>query len=145
MLDNIVSAYDKLLKAIAKLKDEGELDRQAFDNYKAKFEEALDNDLNTSMAITMVYEVLKADINDKTKLELINSFDYVLSLDLLALRNADNGVDAEFEAHIQALIEERTAAKKEKNFARADEIRNQLLEEGIILKDTREGVLWERA
>ena len=145
VLDNIVSAYDKLLKSVAKLKDEGELEKDAFDTYKAKFEEALDNDLNTSMAITVVYEVLKADISDKTKLELINSFDYVLSLDLTVLRNAEDGVDAELEAHIQALIEERTIAKKEKNFARADEIRNQLLEEGIILKDTREGVLWERA
>ena len=145
VLDNIVTAYDKLLKAVAKLKDEGEVDKDAFDSYKAKFEDALNNDLNTSMAITMIYEVLKADISDKTKLELVNSFDYVLSLNLTALRDADTGVDAELEAHIQALIEERAAAKKEKNFARADEIRNQLLEEGIVIKDTREGVIWERA
>lgn len=143
VLDNIVSAYDKLLKTVARLKDEGEVDEAAFNKYKEAFEEALDNDLNTSMAITVVYDMLKSDINDKTKLELVKSFDYVLSLNLTALRDAED--DTELEAHIMELINERTAAKKEKNFARADEIRNQLLEEGIILEDTREGVKWKRA
>ena len=54
-----------------------------------------------------------------------------------------SGVDAELEAYILAMIEERKAAKKEKNFARADEIRNELLEKGIALEDTREGVKWK--
>ena len=130
-LDNVVTAYDKLIKNIGKLKDEGEVDKDVFDEYKEKFENALDNDLNTSMAITVVYEMLKADTNDKTKLELARSFDEVLSLNLTALVGTDdNGNDDDLEAHIMAMIEERAAAKKEKNFARADEI--------------REGVKWER-
>lgn len=144
-LDNVVTAYDKLIKNIGKLKDEGEVDKDVFDEYKEKFENALDNDLNTSMAITVVYEMLKADTNDKTKLELARSFDEVLSLNLTALVGADdNGNDDDLEAHIMAMIEERAAAKKEKNFARADEIRDELLKEGIMIKDTREGVKWER-
>ncbi len=144
-LDNVVTAYDKLIKNIGKLKDEGEVDKAVFDEYKEKFENALDNDLNTSMAITVVYEMLKADTNDKTKLELARSFDEVLSLNLTALVGTDdNGNDDDLEAHIMAMIEERAAAKKEKNFARADEIRDELLKEGIMIKDTREGVKWER-
>ena len=144
-LDNVVTAYDKLIKNIGKLKDEGEVDKAVFDEYKEKFENALDNDLNTSMAITVVYEMLKADTNDKTKLELARSFEEVLSLNLTALVGTDdNGNDDDLEAHIMAMIEERAAAKKEKNFARADEIRDELLKEGIMIKDTREGVKWER-
>ncbi|MBQ1192549.1 MAG: cysteine--tRNA ligase [Lachnospiraceae bacterium] len=146
VLDNVVSSYDKLLKAVAKLKDEGEVDEAAYKTYREKFEAALDNDLNTSMAITVIYDLLKADVNDKTKLELIKSFDYVLSLDLLALHGKEeNAVDAELEKYILEKIEERKAAKKEKDFAKADAIRNELLEKGIILEDTREGVKWKMA
>lgn len=146
VLDNVVSSYDKLLKAVAKLKDEGEVDEAAYKTYREKFEAALDNDLNTSMAITVIYDLLKADVNDKTKLELIKSLDYVLSLDLLALHGKEeNAVDAELEKYILEKIEERKAAKKEKDFAKADAIRNELLEKGIILEDTREGVKWKMA
>lgn len=146
VLDNVVSSYDKLLKAVAKLKDEGEVDEAAYKTYREKFEAALDNDLNTSMAITVIYDLLKADVNDKTKLELIKSFDYVLSLDLLALHGKEeNAVDAELEKYILEKIEERKAAKKEKDFAKADAIRNELLVKGIILEDTREGVKWKMA
>ena len=76
-------AYNKLLSKIAALKDEGEVDRAAFDEYKAKFMAAMDNDLNTSMAVTVLYDVLKAKTNDKTKLALLDSFDTVLGLKLL--------------------------------------------------------------
>jgi cysteinyl-tRNA synthetase len=129
------------------------VDKASFDMWRAKFEDAIVNDMNTSMGITVIYDMLKADINDATKLALIESFDYVLSLDLLKAAaavadGADNSgeavkVDAELEAYILAMIEERKAAKKEKNFARADEIRNELLEKGIALEDTREGVKWK--
>lgn len=144
-LDNVASAYDKLIKSIGKLRDEGEVDKDAFDSFKERFIDALSNDLNTSMAITIIYDVLKADINDKTKLELIKDFDFVLSIDLLAGQNQvkSKGVDAELERYIIERIEERKAAKKEKDFAKADAIRNELLEKGIVLKDTREGTLWE--
>ena len=152
VMDNVAAAYNKLVKRIASLKNEGEVDQTSFDQWRTKFEDAIVNDMNTSMGITVIYDMLKADINDKTKLALIESFDYVLSLDLINAAKAlaedgDNGqasgVDAELEAYILAMIEERKAAKKEKNFARADEIRNELLEKGIALEDTREGVKWK--
>lgn len=148
-LDNMVAAYNKLAKKIAELKNEGEVDKDVFGQYKAKFEDALCNDLNTSMAITVLYDVVKADTNDATKLALINDFDYVLSLNLyeegkkLAETPANAGVDAELEAFVLAKIEERAAAKKAKDFATADAIRDELLAKGVAIKDTREGVKWE--
>lgn len=148
-LDNMVAAYNKLAKKVAELKNDGEVNREIFAEYRAKFEDALCNDLNTSMAITVLYDVLKAETNDATKLALINDFDYVLSLDLynqgknLATLSENAGVDAELEAFVLAKIEERAAAKKEKDFAKADAIRDELLTKGVAIKDTREGVKWE--
>ncbi|MGN1158205.1 MAG: cysteine--tRNA ligase [Agathobacter sp.] len=148
-LDNMVAAYNKLAKKVAELKNDGEVNQEIFAEYRAKFEDALCNDLNTSMAITVLYDVLKAETNDATKLALINDFDYVLSLDLynqgknLATLSENAGVDAELEAFVLAKIEERAAAKKEKDFAKADAIRDELLAKGVAIKDTREGVKWE--
>lgn len=146
-LDNIKSAYVKLVKRIQDLKEDGSVEQDKFREYKERFEKELCNDLNTSMAITVVYDLLKADMSDATKRALIEDFDKVLSLNLLTavVEDANTGVDAEMEAYILAMIEERKAAKKEKNFARADEIRDILLEKGIILEDTREGVKWKKA
>lgn len=146
-LDNIKSAYVKLVKRIQDLKEDGSVEQDKFQEYKERFEKELCNDLNTSMAITVVYDLLKADMSDATKRALIEDFDKVLSLNLLTavVEDANTGVDAEMEAYILAMIEERKAAKKEKNFARADEIRDILLEKGIILEDTREGVKWKKA
>ena len=145
-LDNTVAAYDKLVKRIGSLKREGEVDREKFDAYKQKFEAALCDDLNTSMAITVLYDMLKEDMSDAAKYALAEDFDRVLSLDLTtahAEKEAENKVDTELESYILGKIEERRAAKKEKNFARADEIRSELLAKGIILEDTREGVKWK--
>ncbi len=148
-LDNMVAAYNKLAKKIAEFKNEGEVEQEVFAQYKAKFEDALCNDLNTSMAITVLYDVVKAETNDATKLALINDFDKVLSLNLyeegkkLNETPANTGVDAELEAFVLAKIEERAAAKKEKDFATADAIRDELLAKGVAIKDTREGVKWE--
>lgn len=147
VLDNVAAAYNKLAKKAADLKDQGEVDEKAFAQFKASFEEAICNDLNTSMAITVVYDLLKADINDKTKLELIKDFDKVLSLDLIgagnALKEAGTLVDSELEQFINDKIAERAAAKKAKDFATADAIRDELLAKGVAIKDTREGVVWE--
>ena len=146
-LDNVESAYEKLVKKIAGLKNEGEVDQKAFDAYKAKFEDAICNDLNTSMAITVVYDVVKADINDATKLALLNDFDRVLSLNLTTagakLLEAGTAVDAELETFINEKIAERAEAKKAKDFAKADAIRDELLAKDVAIKDTREGVVWE--
>ena len=146
-LDNAVAAYNKIAKRVAELKDEGDIDETAFADFKKKFTDAVSNDLNTSMAITIVYDVLKADISDRTKLALIDDFEQVLDLGLResgkALLEASSSVDSELEAFINDKITERAAAKKAKDFATADAIRDELLAKGVAIKDTREGVKWE--
>ena len=144
-LDNIGQAYDKRVKRIAALSREGEVDRQQFEAYREKFEAALCDDLNSSMAMTVLYDVLKADVNDATKYALMESFDQVLSLDLTkGGKEASADVDEELAAMVESRIAERAEAKKAKDFARADAIRQELLEQGIVLKDTREGTLWSK-
>ncbi len=147
VLDNMSAAYDKLVKKIGTLDKEGVVDKEKFDLYRRKFEDALCDDLNSSMAITVLYDMLKDEMSDATKHALAQSFDAVLSLDLTtahAAKEADSTVDAALEAYVLAKIEERKAAKKEKDFAKADAIRNELLEKGIALEDTREGVKWKK-
>lgn len=145
VLDNMTTAYNKLIKKIGELKADGSVDEEAFAGFRNKFEDAICSDLNTSSAITVIYDVLRSDINDMTKLELIKSFDEVLSLDLLKDHGNDkeSSVDSELKEYILAKIEERKAAKKEKNFAKADAIRDELASKGIQIKDTREGTVWE--
>lgn len=149
-LDNATVAYNKLIARIAALKadDSRQIDEAAEEALREKFNRAMCNDLNTSLAITALYDVLKYKTNDKTKLLLLDEFDQVLSLDLLKAA-AEVKKKAEEEAakklegvdpEILALVEERTAAKKAKNFARADEIRDMLKAQGITLKDTPQGV-----
>ena len=142
VLDNVGVAYEKLHKRVLELKEDGAVDEAKFAEYRAKFEDVLANDMNTSMAITMIYDVLRDEMNDATKKALIASFDEVLSLDL-TVEEEVAAVDAELESFILAKIEERKAAKKEKDFAKADAIRAELLEKGVQIKDTREGTIWE--
>ena len=145
-LDNMVTAYDKLVKKIGSLSREGEIDQEKFSEYREQFEAAICNDLNSSMAITVLYDMLKADMSDPTKYALAESFDEVLSLNLTTAhgeKEAENSIDPEMERYILAKIEERKAAKKEKDFAKADAIREELLKKGIVLEDTREGVVWK--
>ena len=144
-LDNAAGAFSKLLAKIAALKDDGAVDQAKFDEYKARFVEALDNDLNTSLAVTALYDVLKADTNDATKKALIEDFDRVLSLDLTKAQPAEEtpDIDPEFAAEIERLIAERAAAKKEKNFAEADRIRAYLADKGVTLLDSREGTTYK--
>lgn len=149
-LENARVAYNKLIAKIASLKDNADdtISNGALDVGRAKFKSALDNDLNTSLAVTALYDVLKLDANDKTKLQLIAEFDAVLGLDLIAHAKAvandekkDEATDADPElvAYIKERIAARAAAKKAKNFAEADAIRAELLERGITLVDKREG------
>ena len=145
-LDNARTAYDKLVARVASLKPaDGEaLDEAAFAEGKRRFTDALDNDLNTSLAVTALYDVFKLNTNDFTKLALIRDFETVLSLGLIeaaeALATDDTpALDPEFVAYIEMMIEARKTAKKEKNFAEADRIRAELLEKGVTLLDTREG------
>ena len=148
VLDNMTAAYEKLAKRIGTLRREGEVDQEKYDAYRGRFEQALCDDLNSSMAITVLYDMLKEDMSDATKYALAEDFDRVLSLNLTtayAAKNDKQQVDAELESYILAKIEERKAAKKEKDFARADAIRAELQEKGILLEDTREGVKWKKA
>ena len=146
-LDNAESAYEKLKKrtaAIIARENDGEKDEEAFAVLRQRFVDALNNDINTSSALTALYDVLKADTNDATKAALIRSFDEVLSLGLADVEEKASEEDQELVAYVEAQIALRAAAKKERNFAEADRIRSELLEKGIVLKDTREGTFWEK-
>jgi cysteinyl-tRNA synthetase len=150
-LDNAVIAYNKIIARVAsfiKENDTAGVDKEAFDALKARFTAALDNDLNTSLAVTAVYDVLKAKTNAATKLALLDDFDYVLGLNMTAaarkIVDEENAAAAAaasdpFVQEIEALIAERTEAKKAKNYARADEIRAILADKGVTIKDTSQG------
>ena len=162
-LDNATTAYNKLVAKIAPLLREegGEVDAEVFASLRKRFTDALDNDLNTSLAVTALYDVLKAKTNAATKLAAIRDFEQVLMLGLIdaaaainaaedaeaaakaAAKAAAAAADPEY-ARIEALVEARTAAKKARNFAEADRIRNLLADEGITLIDSAKGTEWKR-
>ena len=138
-LDQSENAYKKLLNRINSISDEGEFDKDIFEKYNDSFKKCISEDLNTSNAITVLYDLLKDnDINGKTKLELIKSFDKVLSLDLIKVNVVSDKHD-----YIMSKIELRNNAKKNKDYELADKIRNELLNEGIVLVDTREGTTYK--
>ena len=165
-LDNAQGAYRKLIARIAGLNpDDGSVDSTVFDELNAKFKAAMDNDLNTSLGLTSLYDVLKAKTNDATKLALIESIDSVLGLSLIekaqqkreemkkteAAKAAAGPSDfrivsesGEENAEITEKIEARRAAKKAKDFALADQIRDELKALGIELTDIPNGVTWKR-
>ena len=152
-LDRIINAVDNL-KFLAGSVAEGEMteaekkEAEGLAEYEKKFDEAMDDDFNTADAIAAIFELVKyanSNVTSENTKAFMNAVkEKIISLsDILGLI-----VDKEEEildSDIEKLIEELQAARKEKNFARADEIRNLLLEKGIVLKDTREGVKWERA
>ena len=121
-------------------KDDSKLDDDKYNEYNDKFKKALEDNLNTSNALTTLYEVLKSDLNNITKIALIKSFDKVLSLDLI---QEEKNIDKDLEKYIKEMIEKRKEAKLNKDYDLADSIRKKLEEKGIILKDTREGTLYE--
>lgn len=152
-LDNAVAAYDKLVSRVAELRPESakEPDEEQVKIFTEKFQAALDNDLNTSLALTALFDVLKADTDDTTKAFLISSFDKVLSLGLTEkaelLRAAENAVPAADDAlvsFVESRIALRAEAKKNKNWGEADRIRDELKEKGILLTDTPDGVKWSK-
>ena len=147
-LDNAESAFEKLKRRTLAIvnRAQGEPDQEVFIAMKQRFLDALGNDINTSSALTVLYDVLKADTDDATKAALIRSFDEVLSLNLAKEEEkaAPKEEDSELSSYVESMIALRAAAKKEKNFAEADRIRSELLEKGIVLKDTREGTFWEK-
>lgn len=142
-LDNAQVSYNKLLSKIAQLLADnvGEVDKTEFDRYKKEFTDAMDNDLNTSMAITALFNVLKADTNSKTKLALIKEFDRVLSLDLIEqaenLKNSSQ--EEEIPAEVLEIAQQRKEARKAKDFATADALREKILKMGYVIEETRQG------
>ena len=170
-MDSTKTAYNKLIAKIAGLNPESAeaVDEEAFANLKKRFSDAMDNDLNTALAVTAVYDVLKAKTNDATKIALLKDFDTVLCLNLIeeaakvreankkaaeAAKNAPaaalvitcttEGVDADTTAKVEALISDRAAAKKAKDFAKADAIRDELTAMGVTIVDVKGGVNWSK-
>ena len=148
-LDNAAAAYQKLIAKIASLNPEGKVSMETFEGLKQRFVSALNADLNTSLAVTAVYDVLKAKCNDATKVALLKDFDSVLSLNLLTAaekyRQEQKKEEAEeSDPEIEALIAARTKAKKEKNYAEADMIRDELRFRHIEIIDTPPGTKWRR-
>ena len=140
-LDSSEQAYKKLKKKIKSLDRTPDLHEEKLDFYQEKFKEAIGNDLNTSSMLTILYDVLKDnDLTDFTKLYLVEDFDKVLSLGLIS-EEAD--IDDDTEKLILDKIKLRNEAKKNKNYELADNIRNELLERGIKLIDTRNGTTYE--
>lgn len=141
-LEQASSTYQKLKKKVLALKDEGEIEKEPFDEYNTLFKEKIGDDLNTAEALTVLYAVLKDDgLKDRTKKELVKSFDTVLSLELL--KEEEKRISSDLEKYILGKIEERRLAKENKNYNLADAIRLELEEKGVIIKDTREGTTFE--
>ena len=158
-LDNAATAYQKLVKRIAALaENDGPVDEAVMQEYREKFLQQLGNDLNTAQGVTLLYDVLKAKTNDATKRAILASFDQVLSLSLLekaaALREKEAAqtaataggytVTGEGDSAIDALVLARYEAKKAKNFAEADRIRDELKAQGIEITDQKNGAVWRR-
>ncbi|MDD4831309.1 MAG: cysteine--tRNA ligase [Bacilli bacterium] len=138
-LDIASQSYNKLKSKINSLKKEvTNLNLEVIDMYKNKFKEALEDNLNTSNALTVLFDVLKDEVlDDYNKLVIIEDFDRVLSLDLTL---KDNNIPKE----IEDLVNERNIAKTNKDFSKSDEIRDKLLSMGYTIKDTRDGTIVER-
>ncbi len=170
-LDNAVGAYKKLIRRIAALDpDQGAADPAVVRQYRERFLELVGNDLNTSMGITCLYDVLKAPADDASKLAVLDDFDRVLSLSLLeqaakerqkmaVVQPAPSGLtlDAKMtgdvylvrhkgepDPEISALVLQRAHAKQAKNFAEADRIRDELRARGIEITDRPGESVWER-
>ena len=145
-LDNAKQAFNKLISRIAALiseKDAAPIDKAAFESIKAGFTSAMDDDINTSNAVTALYDVFKADTNAATKIALIDDYDKVLSLSLTekarALLDKQEEAKSDIPAEVLELVEQRKAARKEKNFALADELRDKIIALGYTIRETRQG------
>ena len=157
-LDNAQGAYQKLIKRIAALKEGGEADQAVVQEYREKFLQQVGNDLNTSMAVTLLYDALKAKTDDATKLAILGDFDQVLSLSLLekaaqvrkeqaaqkTTSAGDYTITGEGDPAVDAMVLERYQAKKAKDFAKADQIRDELKAQGIEITDVPGGASWKR-
>ena len=151
-LERIVTAVDLCRDFAEKDKAEkiSEKEKKSLEEIQKlvrKFEDAMEDDFNTADAVSAIFEIVRVsnstvkDSGSAYAKEVLKTMESLCGVLGIETKRQQEILDKE----IEALIEERNAARKERNFARADEIRNQLLEQGIILKDTREGVKWSRA
>lgn len=138
ILDNATQSYQKLKSRIASLDKNGPIEQENYAKYDQEFKEYIADDLNVANALTLLYEVLKSDINDATKYALAKSWDQVFSLNLTVQKE----ITEDLEKHILEQIAKRNEAKANKDYALADKIRDDLLKEHVILKDTREGTTY---
>ena len=158
-LDNAAGAFQKLIAKIAALDpDDGPVDEAAVSQYREKFCAQVGNDLNTALGVTALYDALKAKTNGATRLAILDSFDQVLSLSLLdkaaAVREeqkkqktasqGDYTITGEGDPAVDAQVMARYEAKKAKNFAEADRIRDELKAQGIEVTDLPGGASWMR-
>jgi len=139
-LDLAKNAYEKLRNKTSSLVEDGNIDNDIVNKYKDVFSDAISNDLNTSLMLTCVYDILKEECNNSTKSEVIRLFDEVLGLDLLIKLEKETSVS---EEHIMEQIELRKKAKLDKNYALADSIRDNLLKQGVKLIDKVDGTSYE--
>ncbi|MBM7562089.1 cysteine--tRNA ligase [Fusibacter tunisiensis] len=145
-LEMAQSAYRKLKRRTAQyanLEEGIESLSSSAQSLRNNFKKALEDDLNTANAITVLYDVLKSDISEPEKAYLIHEMDGVLSLDLLTVEDSEADVNAEQTAWIEAQIKKRNEAKQSKDWATADAIRDELKSKGIVLIDTPDGVTWK--
>ena len=139
-LDQAQNAYLKLINKVSNIKEEGLFSDDDFNKYDGKFKEFLSNDLNTSNTLTLLYDLIKdTNVSSNTKLKLIKSWDSVLSLDLIKEKN----IDEELLNKINELIEKRNIAKENRDYALADQIRDELKNMNVVIKDTKEGTTFE--
>lgn len=141
-LDQATNEYNKLVNKVKLIKTnlDGVIENNQVVKYQNEFKKALQNDLNTSSSLTVLFDLIKdEELNNSTKFYLINDFDYVLSLDL----SKEKEIDEELKKYIEEKIEERKTAKENKNYALADEIREELKNKGIIIKDSRDKTEYE--
>lgn len=139
-LDKATTTYNKLLNKIKNIEDEGTVDNNIIKKYQEKFKDAISNDLNTSLMLTCLYDILKESTSGNTKLKIIKDYDKVLSLNLL---QTEKELDSELIEYINKKIEERKLAKQNKDYNKADQIRKELENKNIYLKDTRDGTMYE--
>ncbi len=145
-LKNTAATYEKLLSKISAILKErtGKIDTESaeYGDLMRKFRDALDNDLNTAMGITVIYDVLKSGLSADQKIGIIDEFDRVLGLDLVknAEKYSDEKNSQEIPDEILELAEQRKNARKQRNFALADEIRDKISALGYEIRETRQGV-----
>jgi len=141
-LENSQNTFERLKTVVIELKSKKDSNKtKDYDKYKKDFQESIDDDLNTPLALSALWNVLRdKKLGSKEKLELAYDFDEVLGLGLKDAKEEKVKVSDD----IEKLIKEREEARKNKDYDKADKIRDKLKEKGIVLEDTPQGVKWKR-